>query len=159
RLEGLTRADPLDVGGVEATVVDSEGGEAPFRFVPESGRLMFVYFGYTHCPDLCPTTFADFKGALARLEPGHAEQIAVAFVTVAPDRDTAEIMNGYLGHFVDNGSAIRLTDRARLEAVEAVFGASSTVQTNAEGVVEVSHTAISYVVDPNGRVVVEWPFG
>lgn len=158
-IEGLTRSDPLLVGEVEATAVDTTGTEKPFRFVAEPGGLLYVYFGYTHCPDLCPATFADFKRALASLDPAEAEQIDVAFVTVDPDRDTPEIMNGYLGHFVEGGTAVRVADREQLEAVEAAFGASSTVQTNADGVVEVSHTSISYVVDPDGRVVVEWPFG
>lgn len=159
RLEGMTRTDPLQVGGIEAIAVDPDGDEHPFQFAPDRGRLMYVYFGYTHCPDLCPTTFADFKGALTRLDPAEADQVDVAFVTVDPDRDTPEIMNGYLGHFVEDGAAVRVTDRERLEAIESAFGASSTVQMSADGVVEVSHTSISYVVDPDGRVVVEWPFG
>ncbi len=158
-LEGIARDEPLQVGGVDVSSVDPDGTESPFRFVPEPGRLLYVYFGYTHCPDLCPTTFADFKAALARLDPDEAARIDVAFVTVDPERDTPEIMNGYLAHFVEGGKSVRLLDPALLDASEEAFGASSTVQTNEDGVVEVSHTAISYIVNPAGEVVVEWPFG
>ena len=73
RLEGMTRTDPLQVGEIEAIAVDPDGGESPYQFAPDQGRLLYVYFGYTHCPDLCPTTFADFKGALARLDPAEAD--------------------------------------------------------------------------------------
>jgi protein SCO1 len=158
-LDGMTRDDPLQVGTVEVTSVDEDGTEHPFRFAPEGGRLLYVYFGYTRCPDLCPTTFADFRGALAKLDPEEAARIDVAFVTVDPDRDTPEIMNGYLGHFVEGGRAVRLTDPALLESTEEAFGASSTIRTNADGAIEVSHTSVSYIVDPTGAVVVEWPFG
>lgn len=158
-LEGMTRDQPLQVGTIEVPAVEPDGTEVPFRFAPDPGRLLYVYFGYTHCPDLCPTTFADFKAALARLDPDEADRIDVAFVTVDPDRDTPEIMNGYLAHFVERGTSVRVTDPTLLEAAEDLFGASSTVKTNADGVIEVSHTAISYVVNPDGEVVVEWPFG
>jgi protein SCO1 len=158
-LEGITRPEPLQVGSVVVPEVDADGNETDFAFRADDGELLFVYFGYTLCPDLCPTTFADFKGALALLDPDDAARLSAAFVTVDPDRDTPEIMVGYLGYFVDRGHAIRITDPERLRATETAFGASSTIRTTPEGVVEVSHTSISYIVDSTGSVVVEWPFG
>jgi protein SCO1 len=158
-LEGLTRDEPLQVGSLVVPEVDATGTERDYSFRAEDGGLLFVYFGYTRCPDLCPTAFADFKAALARLDPGDAARVDAAFVTVDPDRDTPEIVVGYLGHFVEGGHAIRITDPELLATTEAAFGASSTVTTDEAGTVQVSHTAVAYVVDPTGAVVVEWPFG
>jgi cytochrome oxidase Cu insertion factor (SCO1/SenC/PrrC family) len=158
-LEGITRDAPLRVGHVVVPEVDESGRESDYAFRAEPGGLLFVYFGYTRCPDLCPTTFADFKAALARLGPDRAERVEAAFVTVDPDRDTPDIVVGYLGHFVERGHAVRIADHDRLAEAEAAFGASSTITTHDDGTVEVSHTAIAYVVDDEGNVVVEWPFG
>ena len=120
-------------------------------------RRSFGWSRFSAVPDRSRSMLAAANVAVVLL--AEADQVDVAFVTVDPDRDTPEIMNGYLGHFVEDGTAVRVTDRERLEGIESAFGASSTVQKSADGVVEVSHTSISYVVDPDGRVVVEWPFG
>jgi protein SCO1 len=158
-LEGLTRDRPLQVGALVVPALDPAGAERPFSFRADDDGLLFVYFGYTRCPDLCPATFADFKAALSRLDPSDAARVGAAFVTVDPDRDTPEVVVGYLGHFVENGHAIRITDPTLLAETEAAFGASSTVTTADDGTVQVSHTAVAYVVDASGAVVVEWPFG
>jgi protein SCO1 len=158
-LEGITRQSPLQVGSLVVPEVDADGNERAFSFRAAEDGLLFVYFGYTRCPDLCPTTFADFKAALARLEPGDAARVDAAFVTVDPDRDTPDIIVGYLGHFVDGGHAVRIVDPDLLAETEAAFGASSTVTTDENGHIQVSHTSIAYVVDHTGAVVVEWPFG
>lgn len=158
-LEGITRDEPIEVGHVVVPEVDATGRESDFTFRADPDGLLFVYFGYTRCPDLCPTTFADFKAALARLGPEQAARVDAAFVTVDPERDTPEVVVGYLGHFVDGGHAIRITDPDLLATTEDAFGASSTITTDADGTVQVSHTAIAYVVDDRGAVVVEWPFG
>ena len=158
-LEGLTREVPLQVGELIVPEVHADGTERDYSFRARDDGLLFVYFGYTRCPDLCPTTFSDLMAALARLDPDDAARVDAAFVTVDPDRDTPETIVRYLGHFVDRGHAVRITDPALLAATEEAFGASSTVVTSDDGVVEVSHTSITYVVDPTGAVVVEWPFG
>jgi protein SCO1 len=157
-LEGITRPEPLQVGSITVPEVDADGRSGTFAFRAPAGGLLFVYFGYTNCPDLCPTTFADLRGALDQLGED-ASRVDTAFVTVDPTRDTPEVMTGFLASFVAGGHALRVVDPDRLSAVERAFGASSTVRTNDDGTVEVSHSSISYVVDPAGAVVVEWPFG
>ena len=63
------------------------------------GGPVVMYFGYTHCPDVCPTTLATVRRALGRLEPGQAEQVQVLFVTVDPDRDTRRTLARYVNAF------------------------------------------------------------
>lgn len=158
-LAGITRDQPLQVGEVVLPDVTVGASSPELRMAADPGRLLITYFGYTHCPDVCPTTMFDLANAFERIGD-QAELVDVAFVTVDPDRDTAEVLNGYLGYFFDeNYHAVRPDDREQIEAAQSQFGASSSVTTSESGEVEVSHSAITYVVDPSGSVLVEWPFG
>ena len=157
-IEGITRPEPLQVGDQVLPEVAPDGSTQPFAFKAEPGKLLFVAFGYTNCPDVCPTTLYDIKKAKKQLG-ADGDAIQVAFATVDPNRDTAQVMNEYLGSFVDDGHPLRTEDQAELKAVEDVFGISSQVVEQPDGRIEVAHTARSFVVDDQGDVVVEWSFG
>lgn len=162
QLKGIVRNDPLVVGEVsipEETDLAEGQAPAPFTFTAQPGELLVVYFGYTNCPDLCPTTMTALKQAKARLDPDEAAKIDLAMVTVDPERDTGEILSQYLSSFSDRYHALRTDDPDELRAAEDAFLASSSVTTRPDGAVEVGHTAVTYVVDDRGVVVVEWPFG
>lgn len=161
-LKGIVRDDPLVVAEVsipEETNLAEGDASTPFTFVAEPGELLVVYFGYTNCPDLCPTTMTALKQAKTRLDPDQAARVDLAMVTVDPERDSGEILSRYLSSFAERYHALRTEDADELAMVEEAFLASSTVTTRPDGAVEVSHTAAAYVVDDRGVVVVEWPFG
>lgn len=146
------------VSEVSVTEVSSSGAVTPFAFRPAVGEVLVVYFGYTNCPDLCPTTLYAIR--TARRELGElADRVDLAMVTVDPARDTADVLPAYLASFTDRYHALIPASDAELRSAEAAFRASSSVATLADGTVEVSHTTVAYVVDDSGRVVVEWPFG
>lgn len=157
-LSGITRPEPLQVG--EVTVPDAttggEGGDFTMKAAP--GELLIAYFGYTSCPDICPTTLADLRTAFEQVGPA-AGQVVVAMVTVDPERDRGPELSNYLSSFFDRYHALREPDPDRLAEIEAPFGASSEVVHNDDGTVDVGHTAITYVIDDTGEVLVEWPFG
>lgn len=157
-IEGIVRDDPLQVGTTELPEVQADGTTAPFAFTAPEGKLLFVNFGYTNCPDVCPTTLSDISRALEDLD-GQADQVEVAFATVDPERDTTEVMGQYLGSFVDDGHALRAETPEQLVAAEEAFGITSEVVKNDDGSTDVAHTARSFVVDDQGEVVVEWSFG
>lgn len=158
KIEGLQRSPASDVSAVTLPEVQPGAPDRPFTMKAQPGHLLFVYFGYTHCPDLCPTTMSDLRKALKILGPD-ASRIDTAFVTVDPQRDTADVLPAYLNSFVPGAHALRTEDLAALKAAEDPFLASSSLTPNAEGGYDVSHTASSSIVDQNGKVVVEWPFG
>jgi protein SCO1/2 len=80
------------------TLTDTTG--APYDFkAATSGRPTLLFFGYTNCPDVCPTTMADVAVALRELEPELAEQVQVVFVTTDPATDTPEVLGEYLDRF------------------------------------------------------------
>jgi len=156
-LKGFTRDPVPEVGGVSLPDVGAGGEERPLRAAP--GDLLVVYFGFTSCPDICPTTLGDVRAALKRLPAAQRERVEVAMVTVDPERDTATVMRGYVGHFFTKWRAYRTTDSAALAAAEKAFGASHSITPTKDGEYDVVHSAYTYVVDDQGRVVVEWPFG
>lgn len=127
--------------------------------VAEPGGLLLVYFGYTFCPDVCPTTMAFVKRSLATLPPSDRARVQVAMATVDPGRDTAKKLTDYVRAFVPEGIALRTDDQARLRAATEAFGADFKVSTGGDGKVEVSHTGELYVVDEKGAVILAWPFG
>lgn len=155
-LSGYTRSPAPSVAEVQLPLVNG-AGQLPAAAAP--GGLRVVYFGYTSCPDVCPTTMSDLKRALAQLPEQDAARVEVVMVTIDPDRDVDEKLGAYVGTFIEDGQASRITDPATLQSTADAFGASYAVTAAADGEVEVSHSADLYVVDDQGEIVLQWPFG
>jgi protein SCO1 len=151
-LAGLTR-DPAPQ--VDATTLPdvSRRGE-PFEFAAPPDGLLIVYFGYTNCPDVCPTTLSDLKVALGDL--GDADRVEVAMVTVDPARDTP-VLTDYVQSFVAGAHALATDDQVALQSVAGSFGVSYEVTTGPAGEVSVGHSSYLFAVDENGTLVLTWP--
>lgn len=144
------------VGSV--SLPDASNGGREMAFVAAPGELLIAYFGYTSCPDVCPTTLSDLRSALRDLGDD-AARVDLAMVTVDPGRDTDEVLTGYVQSFVDGAHALRTDDADVLRAAADAFGVSYEVTEAADGTVEVAHSAAMYVVDASGTVTLTWPFG
>ena len=155
---GLVRDEPLDVSSVYISEETNMMSATLFNTVAARGELLILFFGYTNCPDLCPTTLADIRAALARIGDD-ASTVSVAFVTIDPERDTAQLLTNYLSSFVDRFHVLRTTNFGELQVAKDAFLAASAIQKTADGKVEVSHTATAYIIDESGLVVDELPFG
>lgn len=129
----------------------------PMALRAEPGELLVIYFGYTNCPDFCPTTMADVRAA--RMQMDEPERVSVAMITVDPDRDLPILADYVSGFFPDDGHALGTDDPSLLARVAAPFGAQYEVVTNADGEVEVGHRTDLYAVDDQGRIVLTWSFG
>jgi protein SCO1/2 len=162
QLNGMTRQPPTKVGDVTLPDVNPDSSDPARPLKGEGDGYLLVYFGFTSCPDVCPTTLADLRLALEGLDDSERERIRVAMVTVDPRRDTAKVLNGYLGYFFPKSgfSALRTTDASRLASVESEFGASHRIgKAKKDGSYDVDHSAQTYAVNSDGVVEVEWPFG
>ena len=127
-------------------------------FVAEPDSMLLVFFGYTSCPDVCPTTMADLAKAVDMLDPALAGRVEVVMATIDPERDTAEQLAQYVPYFHDGWTGVRTDDRAHLDAVVAAFGAAYEYgSTAADGSYEVAHSSFVYGIDQTGHVIVEWP--
>ena len=88
------------------TLTDTAGH--PFSFAARArGKLTYLYFGYTHCPDVCPLTMANLAAALRHVTPAVRRKVLVVFVTVDPHRDTPSVLRAWLNNY--NPSFIGLT--------------------------------------------------
>jgi len=137
---------------------DAAAAGEPFFLRASEGNLLLIYFGYTACPDVCPTTLADIRSALQDLGSG-ADLVDLAMITVDPGRDTDVILTGYVRSFIPDAHALRTEDDDALFDAAFVLGASYEVSESDDGIIEVLHTAHVYVVDEQGDLVITWPFG
>jgi protein SCO1 len=153
-LHGYTPPSPKSVATAQITEANQTD---PFTFRADKGELLVVYFGYTNCPDMCPTFLVSLKNAKKNIGD-LAERVDLAMVTVDPARDTAKILPRYLSSFTDKFHALIPSSDDELSTVKDLFQVTSNVsETN--GKIEVVHSGTAYVVDDTGAVVVEWPFG
>lgn len=138
---------------------DGTASGAPVAFAADPGGVRLVYFGYTACPDVCPTTLADIRTALAKLSAADRARVSLVMVTIDPARDRPDVLTRYVTSFVPGAHAAQTDDQLALRAVAERFGADYGVETAADGTIEVVHTAFVYLVDAEGHVRVTWPFG
>lgn len=142
----------------DVALPDAESGE-PVALKAQSGGLMVVYFGYTNCPDVCPTSMAAAKAALRMIGEQQAAKVDGVLITVDPDRDTSAVLPGYIQSFVPTWRGLRTEDPDLLAEAATRFGVSYSVKTSAEGEIEVSHTGTMFIVNDTGEVVDAMLFG
>jgi len=131
----------------------------PFHLHDWRGNVILLYFGYTSCPDVCPTTLAEFAEVKKQLGPA-AQHLRVALVTVDPERDTPQRLRTYTRAF--DPTFLGVTgSRDALAAVWKAYGIyvqSHRVPGSSEGYV-VDHTATTLVIDAKGNLRLAIPFG
>jgi protein SCO1/2 len=152
-LVGLTRDPEPQVDGT--AIPDVSDGGTPFTIRAPQDGLLVVYFGYTNCPDVCPTTLSDLKVALGDLG-ADASRVETAMVTIDPERDVP-VLAKYVQSFVPGAHALATDDQATLQAVAGAFGVSYQVTTSPTGEVEVAHSSYLFAVDDAGKLVITWP--
>lgn len=157
QLHGVMVDPPRAVSAHEFTLPDG----ARFSTAAESGRPLLVFFGYTHCPDVCPTTLADWKRAKQQLGRD-ADRVRFVFVTVDPDRDTPALAERYAKQF-DAAFVGVSGDSATTRRMLADYGVSAAREASPAGASDsnyfVSHSSQVFLVDGRGRILAIYPFG
>lgn len=115
------------------------------------GKPFLVFFGYTHCPDVCPTTLFDVSEVMRRLGPD-ADKTAALFITVDPERDTPATLKDYLGSFDPHLRGITGAPDA-VAAVAKEYRVYYKKVPTENGDYSMDHTAIVYLMDKNGQFV------
>lgn len=143
----------VDITGAEyAQALDLTDADGKRRKLADfKGKVTVVFFGYTQCPDVCPTTLAELAQVKQSLGEGGA-RVQGVFVTVDPERDTPEVLKAYVGNFGADFVALRGNADETKAAAKAfkVFYAKVPGKTDTSYTVD--HTAGSYVFDAQGRV-------
>jgi protein SCO1/2 len=122
------------------------------------GKVVAIFFGYTHCPDVCPTTLADFSAALEQLGP-LAQRVQVIFVTVDPKRDTPDLLKQFVPAF--NPSFLGMyTDEHSLQLLAKEYKVvyqKASIKSDDDYLID--HSAGTYIYDPQGRLRLLMPYG
>ena len=136
--------------GTEFTMESTVG--VPLSLSRFHGRLVLIYFGYTSCPDICPTTLTMIKHALQELGDSR-EKVQVLFISVDPERDSVEQMKSYL-EFFDPGFIGLWGKLDQIEKVAKKFGAFFIKNAETQSAVGylMSHTGYVYLLDRQSRV-------
>lgn len=129
----------------------------PVRLSDYRGKLVLLFFGYTHCPDVCPATFAKWK-QVRHLLKDDAGQVRFVFISVDPERDTPERLKQHLALF--DPTFIGLTGApGDIEVATRAYGVYfKKVEAGSASGYLVDHTARTYVIDREGRLVLTFPF-
>jgi protein SCO1/2 len=135
----------------------SDGGE--LRLSDQIGKVILLFFGFTACPDVCPTTLADARRILEGLDE-QAVNAEYLFVTVDPDRDTPEVLETYIGHFDPAILGLTGTPQALAEVWKdyGIFVEKVPLQGSALDYT-VTHTARVFVIDQEGDLRLSYSFG
>ena len=123
----------------------------PLTLADWRGRWTVVYFGYTSCPDVCPTTLATFKQVWKELaEGGVAAKLRFDFISVDPQRDTPEVLHKYVSYF-DPAFVAATGPDSELTPLTRAMGLMYARSTDANGVISVEHSGAAVIVDPQAR--------
>jgi protein SCO1/2 len=136
--------------GKDFSLVDPDG---KMRTLADfKGKVVVMFFGYTQCPDICPTTLTEMKQVMTILGP-QSDKVQVLFVTIDPARDTAAILKQYVPAFDPHFLGLRPADDAALDKVAKDFKIYyKKVPGTSPGSYTMDHTAGSYAFDPEGHL-------
>lgn len=140
------------------TLPSAKGGDV--RLSDYRGKVVLLFFGYTNCPDVCPTTMLEVANVRKQLTKEEAARVQVVFVSVDPERDVAARLSQYVERFDPTIVALRPADDAKAHEVVQLYQADfAKGEPNAGGGYAVAHPASVYVIDPAGQWRLLLPFG
>lgn len=146
--ENLSASPVMQPRDLPVVTLTDQNGE-PFELRAEArGKVTLLYFGYTHCPDICPITMASTARALSRLEPEEREQVLPVFVTLDPARDSPERMEEWLAGMDSTFVGLTGTQEEVDDAVEQLGYVLPQQERPDSGWYEVAHPSMLFVFTP-----------
>ena len=149
---GLVPRGAAEVGG-PFTLVSQDGTTVTQNAL--LGHPTLVFFGYTHCPDVCPTTLADMSAMFKAL--GDDDKARALFITVDPQRDTPVVLKDYMTSFDPRITALTGTPE-EIKTVERAYKVYAKAVPDKDGTYTMDHTAITYLMDKDGKFVSAFNF-
>ncbi len=152
---GTSYGTPYPIAA-EIDLTKADGGD--FRLSDQLGKIVLLYFGYTSCPDICPTTLAEMKQVMMGLGDGASAFVQFVMVSVDPDRDTPEKIQAYVESFHPDFLGLTGT----LETLEPIWRNYSitreAVQSESAFGVIINHTARLFLVDQEGNMRLSYAY-
>jgi protein SCO1/2 len=151
-------AAPVSAGktvGGDFTLYTTKGEAASLLSL--RGKVVLMYFGFTHCPEMCPAELLQFKQLLSLLPPERKYQVQPIFVSLDPQRDTREVLDAYMDHFGKGILALTGSEQELRKVTEQYAARFRYVPTGSSYTVD--HTVNTYVIDPAGNLARILPYG
>ena len=148
-----TQKPPLDGARIGGTFALQTAGGRTVTDKDFAGKFRIVYFGYTNCPDVCPTDMANLGRGVAQFRKGHADTppIALIFITVDPKRDTPDVAAKFAHAFLADATGLS-GDETATAGVKAAFAVYAKAEPGATpGRYLVDHSRTSYLMDRDGK--------
>ena len=141
----------------------------PFQLTDQNGkavsdrdyrnRYMLIFFGYTFCPDVCPTTLSTVTSAMEKLGPSYAKKVVPIFVTIDPERDTVAVMKDYVSAFSPDIVGLTGTPDEIAKVAKEFKVYAAKVKGDRPEHYTVDHSAILYLMGPDGKFVAHFTHG
>ena len=159
-LAGKPTFHSTDITGAEfARRLDMPDADGRMRSLADwKGKVTVVFFGYTHCPDVCPTTMAELA-ELRKSLGAEGDRLQTVFVTIDPERDTPELLQAYVGNFGPGVTALRGSAEQTAAAAKEFKVFFQKVPGKTPGSYTMDHSAASFVFDAAGKVRLYVPYG
>ena len=151
-----TTTTPGQPTGGDVTLQSANG---PVSLKGLRGKVVLLYFGYTSCPDICPTSLTLMRIALSQLNEKELTQVQGIFISVDPQRDTPERLAEYSSHFHSNISGVTGTAEQIAEVARRYGAIYQIAEGDSAMGYTVDHSSVTYVIDQQGRLISTLPHG
>ncbi len=148
--------EPLPPSGGDFTLQSVNGQVSLKDF---QGKVVLLYFGYTSCPDVCPTSLTLMRIALSQLSDEELTQVRGVFISVDPERDTLERLDEYSRHFHPNISGVTGTPEQVAEVAQHYGAIYQRAESDSAMGYTVDHSSVTYLIDQQGQLINSLPHG
>jgi len=149
RLTGDVLSRPANNPAKDFALTDQN--DKPFHLSQLRGKVVFLFFGYTHCPDACPTTMAKLS-QVYKLLNGDTDKVMTLFVSVDPGRDTTNVLKSYLAYFHMNSIGLTGT-KEEIDVVVKQYGARYEIEdSDSAAGYHINHSTDLYLLDQKGEL-------
>jgi protein SCO1/2 len=157
RLAGNGERQRAELPGAGQFTLDSPGG--PVTLSDYRGKVVILYFGYTFCPDICPTSLSTLAQALSALAPGELEKVSSFLISVDPERDSMAVLKLYAPFFHPSIVGISGTPQQVAQAAQQYGVRYMKQKANGDGQYSVDHSSSIYVIAADGKLAASLPYG
>lgn len=133
-------------------LTDQNGKRVKLSDYTSKGKIVLLFFGYTHCPDVCPLALETMAKVMKNLKPEETQRVQVLFISVDPERDTTEVLKGYVPYFHPSFVGLRGSEEETRKTAQEYKAYYRRVEGQSAGGYLVDHTATIYLITPDNRI-------
>ncbi|MFN7064870.1 MAG: SCO family protein [Aquificaceae bacterium] len=142
----------FDQPAYDFELTDHKGKRVRLSDFTKQGKIVLIFFGYTHCPDVCPMALETMAKVMQRLKPEEAQRIQALFISVDPERDTPEVLKSYVPYFNPTFIGLVGTEEEIRRTAKEYKAYYRKVEGESAGGYLVDHTATIYLITPDNRI-------